>query len=177
MYPILIEVKLLILLNQLRHFKTAFSDLERITLIAKINQNDQSQFRDHSQLVDHFREQMLPICDSSPFYTFAIEFQSDKDGAGNFISEILQLPSINRGREVYFHYYNETFIQLPVGVISNWLNRNSEIDNTGSGQSKQDRYLGMNNRIRIQNAEEMCDRLKMVSAFYLFIKILKKLIL
>ena len=153
------DEKLHLLQNQLQLFKTAFSDMEEITLIAKINQNDQSQFRNHSQLLDHIRDQLLPICNSSSVYIFHIDSQSDSDAAGNFIGQILQLPSINR--KVYFHYDNEIFIQLPVEVISNWLNRNGEIGWTLR------RLLEMNNRITIQNAEEICDHLKMVRAFFL----------
>ena len=156
--------------NQLQLFKTAFSDLKEITSFAKINQNDQSRFRDHSQLLDHIRDQLLPICYSSPLcnYNFYIDSQSDNDAAGNFIGQILQQPSINRCPEVYFHYYNETFIQLPVGDISNWLNSNSHDEISCTGQSKKRRLLAMNNRIKIQNAVEMCDHLKMVGAFFYF---------
>ena len=159
-----IDEKLRLLHNQLQLFKTAFSDLGEITLAVRINKNDHSQFHNRIQLLDHIREQLLPICDSSPFYSFYIDSQSDNDAAGNVISQILQLPSINRCRDVQFHYDNETFTQLPVEVISNWLNRDSDdgIGCTLNGQSKKDRYLGMNKRIRIQNAVEMCDRLKMV---------------
>ena len=118
--------KIQLLHYHLQLFEKALSDLERIPVIANINQNDQSQFHEHSQLLGHLREQVLPICDSSPSYSFHIDFQSDNDEAANFIAQILQMCPINRGREVYFHYTNETFIQLPVGVISNWLNRNSD---------------------------------------------------
>ena len=175
-----IDEKLRLLQNRLQLLKTAFSDSKEINLTAKINQNDQSQFRDHLQLLDHLREQVLPICDSSPVYAFTIDFKSNKDATGNFIGQILQLPPINRCREVYFHYENETFIQLPVEVISIWLNRNSnnEIGCTRTGQSEKERLLSMNNRIRIQNAVEMCDRSKMVIPFYCIfnIKIVKKVI-
>ena len=163
--------KLYILQNQLQLFKTAFIDLKEFTLSAKIDKNDRSQFNYHTQLLDHIREQLLPICDSSSVYSFQIDFQSDKDAAGNVIGQILQLPQINRCQKVRFHYYNETFIQLPVEVISNWLNRNSDgaIGSSGTGQSKKVRYILMNNRIKIQNAVEMCDRLKIVRAFFNFL--------
>ena len=142
-----IDEKLHLLQNQLQLFKTAFSDLEKITLIPTINKNDQSQFHDHSQLLEHLREQLLPICDSSPFYSFSIDFQSDNDAAADFIAQILQMHPITRCQEVSFYYDNVTFIQLPVEVIANCLNRNSDdqIDGTGSGQSKKKRILAMNN--------------------------------
>ena len=167
-----IDEKLHLLQNRLQLFKTAFRDVEKITLIAKINQTDQSQFRNHSQLLDHFREQVLPICDSSPFYSFQIDFQSDNDAAGNFIAQILQLPSIIRCRDVLFLYEKETFIQFHAETISNWLHRNSDdrIGCTGTGQSKKERILATNNRIKIQNAVEICDHLKMVRAFFNFLK-------
>ena len=159
-----IDEKLHLLQDQLQLFGTALSDLKKITLTVRINKNDHSQFHNRTQLLDHIREQLLPICDSSPFYSFNIDFQSDRDAAGNFIDQILQLPSINRCRDVYFQYKNETFIQLPVDSISNWLHRNSDdgIGCTLNGQIKKYRYLAMNKRIIIQNADEMCDRLKMV---------------
>ena len=168
-----IDEKLQILQNYLQQFKTAFSDLEMITLTAKINQNDQSQFCNHFQLLDYIREQVLPICGSSPVYWFDIDFQSDKDGAGNLIGQILQLPSINRCQEVGFLYANETLIQLPVEVIANWLNRNFDDGIGGTGQSKKERQLVMHDRIRIQNAGEICDRLKTVRTFHLFSNIYK----
>ena len=169
-----INEKLHLLHNKLQQFKTAFSDSEEITLIAAINQNHQSKFRDYSQLVDHFRQLVLPICDSSPFYVFQINFQSENDGAADFIAQILQLPQINRCQEVSFFYSNETFIQLPVEVIANWLNRNSDdgIGCTATGQSKK-RYLCMNYLLRIQNAAEMCDRMKTVFLFIYFISSIK----
>ena len=146
-----------------------------ITLTAKINQNDQSQFCNHFQLLDYIREQVLPICGSSPVYVFHIDFQSDNDAAGNFIGQILQLPSINRCHDVGFGYCNETetFIQLPVEVIANWLNRNFDDGIGGTGQSKKERQLVMHDRIRIQNAGEICDRLKTVRTFHLFSNIYK----
>ena len=170
MDPLSLDDKLQLLQNQLRLFSTALSGLEKIALFADINH------RDHPQLIAHLIEQMLPICHSSPVYRFCIDFQAANDAAGNFIGQILQLLSINRCQEVYFDYANETFIQLPVDAISNWLNRESEheIDNTGTGKSKKERILGTNNRIRIQNAAEMCDRLKMVRHFIYSSKILKK---
>ena len=158
-------------------FGTALSDLKKITLSAKINPNDQSQFRNHFQLLDHIRDQLLPICDSSPFYSFEIDFQSDNNAAGNVIGQILQLPSINRC-QVYFFCKNETFIQLPVEVISNWLNRNFDDGIGGTGQSKKERILAMNHRIRIQNVVEMCDHLRtVITCYFIFnIKIVKKVI-
>ena len=99
--------------------------------------------------------------------------QSDNDGTVDFIEQILQMRPIIHCRDVLFHYANETFIQLPVEVISNWLNRNSdsEIGGAGTGQSKKERILYANKQIKIQNAVEMCDRLKMVIIFYLFCNI------
>ena len=168
--PQSIDEKLHLLQNRLQLFKTAFRDVKKITLIAKINKNDQSQFHDHTQLLDHIREQFLPICDTSPFYSLHIDFQSDNDAAGNVIGQILQLPPINCCQEVQFHYADETFIQLPVEVIANWLNRNfgGEIASTGPGQSKKELILAMNHRIKIQNAVEICDHLKIVRAFFNF---------
>ena len=168
-----IDAKLELLQNYLQLFKTALSDLEEISLFARVNQNDQGQFRDHLQLLDHLNlgGQVLPICHSSTAYHFIIDFQSDNDAGGNVIGQILQLPPINRCQKVYFHHENETFIQLPVEIISNWLNRNSDdgIGCTEPGQNKKDRFLYADNQIKIQNAVEICDHLKMVGAFFFFI--------
>ena len=171
-----IDEKLHLLQNQLQLFKTAFGDLKEINLSANINKNDQTQFHNHTQLLDYLREQLLPICDSSSVYSynFFVDFQSDNDGTADFIEQIFQMRPIIHCRDVLFHYANETFIQLPVGVISNWLNRNSdEIGLTRTGQSKEVRYLAMNNQIKIQNAAEICDRLKMVRAFFNFLNAFK----
>ena len=166
-----IDAKLQLLHYHLQLFETALSDSEKIILSAAINQNDQSQFRNHSQLITHLREKVLTICDSSPVYNynFFIDFQSNNDAAGNVIGQILQLPPINSCQEVRFLYANESFIQLPVEVISNWLNRNSDDQFNSTGRDNEERKLLMNRQIRIQNAVEMCDRLKMVRAFISFL--------
>ena len=168
--PLSFDEKLQLLQNQLRLFKTALSDLELLNFYAVINQNDPNMFHDHSQLLDHLRE-VLPICDSSPFYSFHIDFKSDNYAGGNFIGQILQLPSINRCQKVYFHYGNETFTQFPVEIISNWLNRNSDGQSDSAGRANEERLLGTDHRIRIQNAVEMCDRMKMVITFYFIFNI------
>ena len=163
-----IDEKLQLIQCQLKLFETALSDSEKITLFARVNQNDQSQFRDHSQLLDHLCEQVLPICHSSAYHFF-IDFQSDKDAAGNFIGQILQLPSITRGQEVSFLYTNETIIQLPVEVISNWLNRDSGGEIDSAVRDNKQLQLLMNHQIKIQNAVEMCDRMRMVITFISFL--------
>ena len=167
-----IDEKLQLIQCQLKLFETALSDLEKITLIAAINRNDQSRIRDHSQLLDHLGGQVLPICHSSAYHFF-IDFQSDNDAAGNVVGQILQLVSINRCREVYFHYKNETFIQLPVDAISNWLNRNSNDQIDSAGRGNKAHLLLMDRLIRIQNAVAMCDHLKMVIYLFLTFKIPK----
>ena len=163
-----IDEKLHLLQNRLQLFKTAFSDLKELNLLANINKNRQSQFRNHSQLLDHLHKQVLPVCDSSSVYNFTVDLQSDNDAAGNVIGKILQMPSINRCREVAFQYANATFVRLPVEVIANWLNRVSgdQIGCTEPGQSMTELFVAMKNRITIQNDVEMCDRLKMVRAFF-----------
>ena len=170
-----IDEKLQLLQNQLQLFMKAFSDLGEITLSATINQNDQSQFHDHTHLLDYFRERLIPICDSSSVYNynFLVYGQSDNDGAADFIAQILQMRPIIRCREVLFRYSNETFIQLPVGVIANWLHRNFDGEVGGAGTSKMELTLSMNNRIKILNAMEMCDHIKTVRAFFNFLNILK----
>ena len=121
-------------------------------------------------MIDHFREQVLPFCDSAPVYKLLIDFQTGNDGAADFIAQILQLPRINRFhcQEVSFFYANEIFIQFPVDAISNWLNRNFDDQIDGTGQDKKQRLLATNHRIRSQNAVEMYDHLKMVMLFLLF---------
>ena len=172
-----IDEKLHLLHNQLQLFKTAFSDLKELNLLANINKNRQSQFRNHSQLLDHLHKQVLPVCDSSSVYNFFLDVQSDNDRTADFIAQILQMHPITRCQEFYLYYTNETSIQLPVEVISNWLHRNSdEIGCTKTGQSKEKRFLVIFNRIEILNAAEMCDRMKTVITFrFIFdIKIWKR---
>ena len=173
-----IDEKLHLLQDQLQLFGTALSDLKKITLSAKINSNDQSQFRSHFQLLDHIRDQLLPICDSSPFYSFSIDFQSDNAVAADFIATILQMRPITRCRDVLFIYEKAIFIQLPVKVISNWLNRDSDDGIGYTGQGKEMRLLATNYRIKVQNAVEMFDHMKMVITFYFIftIKILKEVV-
>ena len=49
-----IDEKLQLLHYHLQLFETALSDLEEITFAAKINQNDQTQFHDHTQFARLF---------------------------------------------------------------------------------------------------------------------------
>ena len=172
-HTISIDMEIQLLQIQLQLFKTALSDLELLTLNARINQNDPNMFRDYSQLLDHFREQVLPICDSAPVYKLLIDFQTGSDRAADFIVQILQLPRINRCncQEVSFFYLNETFIQLPVDAISHWLNRNFDNKIDGTGQGKKQRLLATNHHIRIQNAVEMYEHLKTVMVFHCFFEI------
>ena len=116
-----IDEKLHLFQDQFQLFKTAFSDLGEITLSATINQNDQSKFRNHSQLLDHIRKHLLPIFDSSLFYSLRIDINNngtaDDDGTADFIAQVLQMRPIIRCRDVYVLYKNEASIQVPVSHL------------------------------------------------------------
>ena len=65
---------------------------------------------------------------------------------------------------------------MPVNAISNWLNRNSDDQFNSTGRDNEERKLLMNKQIRIQNAVEIRDQMKMViTCYFIFnIKIVKK---
>ena len=135
-----------------------------IEFSAIISQHDRNYFNNHSTLIDYFQNQLLSICDSARGYKFRIYFRSDEDenDITNVISSILQLPTIERcsNVEIEIRCYWEVNKQLPVEVISNWLEKS--VDGMEINSRKQREKL-LTIRMRdIQNVQKMIDHLKSV---------------
>lgn len=108
-----------------------------IEFYAFIDRNYYRDFSGYSQLIEHIRNNLLPICNLSRGYKFYIGFGSDKNSAKNVIESLLQMPAIKQCSHVEFKNFNGEKNQLPVDAISNWLERSAE---------------GMENKIQNQNA-------------------------
>ena len=65
--------------------KGALNDSNEIFFDADIDQEDQSEFNDHSALIAYLRDELLPICDSSRRYEFFIGLYSDQDSGSEVI--------------------------------------------------------------------------------------------
>ena len=150
----------------LRPIEPALKHSNSIQFVARINQNDQSCFSDHSVLLSYLSEQLLQICNSSRRYEFKIAFYSDKNSGTNFISSLLQMPAISRCSNFEISLYHiEEAQQLPVENISDWLNRR-KID----GQIPQEIFMTIR-MYELQNVTEMCgmcDHLSKVCLFLLY---------
>ena len=138
--------------------KGALKDSNEILFIAHINQNDPSNFTNHSTLLDNVRDGLLPICDSARRYSFRIEFRSDKNSHKKVIESILKMPQIVRCSNVEITIdvvYDP--IQLPVEEIAQWLNQ--KIDRIGViGKKKEERFLKIKSW-KIENVSKMCEHL------------------
>ena len=155
--------KLQLMQNKMQLFKIALSELEKFTFFAEINEDDHTQFNDHSQLLDHLRQQVLPICNSSTDYKFHINFISDKNAAETVTAQILQMHPINLDRcsSVSFSYGDDLLLQLPVVEISAWLSR----DLDGKNPQKEKRTLFFDKFLKVQSAVEICSHFKEVDFF------------
>ena len=149
--------------NQLQLFKTALSKVEIISFTAEINENDRTQFCDHSQMLAHLREKVLPFFETATVYNFDIEFRSHKNAVGTVTAEILQMHPISHSRCSFVAFDYRTFrkylsIQLPVAEISAWLSRNLD----GNNQQKEKRTLFFDCHSEVQNVVEICNHFKEV---------------
>ena len=156
----------------LSSIKATLNDSNVIEFSCKIIK-DQSQFQNHSTLIEHIRL-IVSICDSSRGYSFRFCPFTDHDAFGNAMSSILEIPAIVRSSSVYIgkladishpsgHANANT--QLPVETISNWLHQESH----AMEQKRRHRRLWLTTLDDIfQDAhlQEMCDFLKQVSFYF-----------
>ena len=153
--------KCLLFEDCLNSIKPALKDSTKISFAADINENDPSQFRDHSSVVIYLRDRLLPICNSSRSYEFVIS--SDKTSATNLIS-ILQISKVRSCSNVSIQLSIQfgDSVLLPVEDISNWLAPNTDDGVEIYGKNGENRFLLIYS-YNISNAEEMLDRLKEVN--------------
>ena len=135
-----------------------------ISFGCKVDEDDPSQFRNASALLDHVRH-ILSICDSSREYLFVLTPRTNSsDAFGNVIASILEMPTIANSAHTYIALiFISEQAQWAREIISNWLNRERrEID---QNQRQQSLLLGC--LIQYASIQEMCYSLKQVAYIYL----------
>ena len=149
--------------NYLQQIKLDNSSL--IHFNATINKNNRSQFSDHSQLLDHLRNELLPICGSSRGYKFKISCFSDKASHKNLIAEILQIPRIDCCSNVEINLPVFTTHKLPIESISHWLHRNC--DGIVEVEKLKEQFLRIYS-VNSPCAQELCEYFKKVTFVQFF---------
>ena len=131
-------------------------------------------FEDHFAVLEHLRNKLLPICNSSRHYEFEIVFStissSDPNAATNLIESLLKLPQIVVCSDVKIDVRDCRSVAtlLPVEAIAKWLNQKSN-DPTGvNGQKngkKKEKFLEIY-LFEIQNGLKMVSRLTEVYCLF-----------
>ena len=138
------------------------SDSNLIHFIGAINKNNRSHFSNHSQLLDHLQNELLPIWGSSRGYKFEIYLFLDEVSHTNLIAQILQLPRIDCCSNVEIKLPLSVFtmhpMQFPIETISNWLHRNCN----GTEERSKKRFLRIYSSSFLC-ARELCNHLKKVT--------------
>ena len=154
--------------SYLQVLKPALYDTQILRFFGTIDHSVPYYFRDHSQLLCHLRDQLLPICGNARRYKFKIVFNTDCDAGGSVISSILQMPQIIRCSDVFIQPYSYSN-EFPIEDISNWLHQKNT-NGVGVeiiGQKETQRFLHLDSCI-ITNAQEMYKHLKKVLKFCLY---------
>ena len=142
-----------------------------------------SDFEDPLQLLNHLRNELLPICASARCYEFTIRFCffCHYVSATNMLDAILQMPSIVSSTNVKFSFHQfqpydyghgpygaNTTLFLPVAAISAWLNRNSNgmiIKSRKQQKSPIELTVYIDSYVQVQNVQELFEHLKKVGSF------------
>ena len=143
-----------------------------------IDNEDPSHSIDCSTLLEHIRN-IVSICDSSRGYSFAIDLIADSSwntNVCNLIASILEMPAIASSSTVCIViggplYCFMTHSQLPIEIISNWLNRERQ----AMKHKQRERELQLIFPVQYSRFQEMYDFLKQVS--FLSIHILNTFII
>ena len=137
----------------------------------KIDNKGPSQSIDYSTLLEHIRN-IVSICDSSRGYSFAFGYKMYSSWY-NLIASILEMPAIACSSTVYIVgpiFFYMTLSQLPIEIISNWLNR----ERNAMNQKQRERVLQLNFPVQYSQIQEMYDFLEQVSflSIYLYLTLL-----
>ena len=137
--------------NYLQPLKSALKDSNIIYFSGVINQGQVfNYFTDHSKLLNHLQEVLMPICNSSRGYNFKILFYTNKNTGSKVAATILQMPAIARCSTLKISLILlRDPIQLPVEAISNWLHRRYD----GTNENRRELFL----RIEVYNIENIGD--------------------
>ena len=162
-----IDKKCHLFLKHLKPLKEAFNDSTKIEFNAYMG-GFQDEFRDPLQLLNHLRNELLPICDSARRYVFAISFFSHEASITAILEAILQMPPINLSTNVEFNFNrrNELLPQfVPVDAISAWLDRADHMVMKCKQQLKKPLELKAC-LCQVQNAHELFEHFKKVHFVY-----------
>ena len=120
---------------------------------------------DYSTLPEHIHS-IVSICDSSRGYQFVFDLKMDSSwdmNVYNLIASILEMPAIVSSSTVcigpLYCFMTPTLSQLPIEIISNWLNR----ERNAMNQKQRERLFVFHFPVRHSQFQEMYDFLKQVS--------------
>ena len=151
----------------LNSIKQALKNSIKICFFANIDQDDQSDFNDHSSVVIYLRDRLLPICSSSRHYAFYICFvESDESSATDLISSIIQISRVRCCSNVSIELLGSSSL-LPVEDISNWLTPKTDNGVYICGKRKENRFLRIFSDFFL-NTREMWEHLIEARLFYNF---------
>ena len=155
----LIEKKCQSAVNYLQPLK--LNDTNLIHIIGTINGNNRTHFSDHSQFLDHLRNELLPICGSSRGYKFEIYYFLNGVSSTNIIAQILQLHRIDccSNVEIKLNVPIMHLMEFPIEPISNWLHQNCN----GTNEKSDERFLricSFNSPFSVLCVRELCDTFK-----------------
>ena len=131
---------------------------------AAITQSSPFDFNDHSEFVDYFANEFLPIWKSSRGYKFELYFGADENAAANAIESVLLMEQIKRCREIIFTIdLNYAAPALRIRSILEWLFAEHS---DGVDQKRHERVLKINvfsvSNEAIQNDRKICKQIKKV---------------
>lgn len=157
------------LIYYLQTHKTILKGTNSIRFIVVISEH-RSCFLNHHQFLYHFRNELLPIFDSSYAYIFEICYNAHFETAANVVESILQMPPIDRCLSTTINIifgcdYPLIRLQLPIEAITNWLH--PEFD--GINEERDERFLQISAHV-IRNIQEQCDNLKKVIKIFTLVK-------
>lgn len=122
----------------------------------RIYRKEGTDFRDHLELCDYFKDELLPICSNCREYEFDVSFWSDVDGATNLMSSMLQIETLVRCPNVKFGLWCiDRPTRLPIESIEDWLTSNGE-------ENKPEERLLRMEMSNISNGDEIFERLQKV---------------
>ena len=167
--PLSVEAKFKLLEMHLQRLKQAIKGAELFFNVV-IDQNDPDCINNPSQLLNHLRHQLLPVCNRPSHFTFNINLCIETSAATNLIASILQIHEVNRCYRVTIKFFQSgQGIRLPVSAISDWLNRaGSGMEIGVVGGKHPERILKISAFGGFQNGQEMVDHLKKVGASQYF---------
>ena len=149
--------------KHLKPLSAGFNDSTIIQFNANMK-DDQSHFRDPLQLLNHLRNELLPICASARCYEFLIRFFSHRASATNVLDSIFQMPQVVSSTNVKCSFYQPygqiRTLLLPVAAITAWLNRSS--NGMIIRSPKRPLKLTVYSDFFVQNTQELFEHLKKV---------------